>query len=53
MPCRRSGPRSACWGTRGVPGLWRKCCVVAIMVFVQYVQVWEMLRLRLGGVSRR
>jgi cellulose synthase/poly-beta-1,6-N-acetylglucosamine synthase-like glycosyltransferase len=40
-------------GDPRVPGLWRKFCVVAIMVFVQYVQVWEMLRLRLGGVSRR
>lgn len=37
----------------GIPRLRNKVKVVLVMFFVQYVQVWETVRLTLGGRSKR
>jgi hypothetical protein len=36
-----------------IHGLSSKMKIIMVMFFVQYVQVWEILRLKFGGKSKR
>jgi glycosyltransferase involved in cell wall biosynthesis len=51
LPPMRSSLRA--WRDPGLRGVGSKLKVIAVLFFVQYAQVWESIRLWLGGTSRR